>query len=261
MANKRSKIDHQDKVQLVENILIVEDEKNIRDMIAVYLNSQKYRVLKASNYLEAEDLINSEKRINLIILDWMIPIGDGNLVNQEFNGVDLLHEIKKNPRRKNVPVIILSAKVEVDDRITGLDAGADDYLTKPVALRELLARIQAHLRRSGAESKNNIKNSLVKYGGIVIDPVAHRVLIDHKMIQIRRIEFKLLLFFMTYPDQVFSREELLDGVWGVHTFVAPRTVDVSVGRLKKILAQTRHDQLLQTIRGKGYRFSIISNTA
>lgn len=258
MANKRNKIDHQDKVQLVESILIVEDEKNIRDMIAVYLNSQKYRVLKASNYLEAEALINSEKRINLIVLDWMIPTSDGNRINQVLNGIDLLHEIKKNPRRKSIPVIILSAKAEVDDRITGLDAGADDYLIKPVILRELLARIQAHLRRSGIESKNNIKNSLVKYGGITIEPVAHRVLIDHKMIQIRRIEFKLLLFFMTYPDQVFTREELLDSVWGVHTFVAPRTVDVSVGRLKKILAQTGHDQLLQTIRGKGYLFSNVS---
>ncbi|MFH4354958.1 MAG: response regulator [Neisseriaceae bacterium] len=230
----------------MKNILVVEDEKNIQDMISVYLTSRNYKVIKAFDYLEALSILNSKKAVDLILLDWMIPKG---------SGIQLLELIKKNPHRKNIPTIMLSAKVDIDDKIKGLNSGADDYISKPFSFKELLARIEAQLRRSKNNKQPVLQQEILEYEGIRIDTAAHRVFINEQDIPIRRIEFKLLKFLIQHPDRVLSRSQLLDNVWGINTYVEERTVDVSIGRLKKILAPTGHDKLLQTVRGEGYRFS------
>ncbi|QRN40809.1 MAG: response regulator [Neisseriaceae bacterium] len=232
----------------MKNILVVEDEKNIQDMVSVYLKSKNYKVLQAYDYMEALEIITSKKSIDLILLDWMIPKG---------SGIQLLGKIKEDENRKDTPVIMLSAKVEVNDKIEGLNKGVDDYLTKPFSLKELLARIEAHLRRMKNSGAHKTNKDIIEYEGIKVDTIAHRIFINNKDVQIRRIEFKLLKFLISHPDRVFTRPQLLDNVWGIDTYVEERTVDVSVGRLKKILEPTGHDKLLQTVRGEGYRFSNI----
>ncbi|MBN3859038.1 MAG: response regulator [Neisseriaceae bacterium] len=232
----------------MKNILVVEDEKNIQDMVSVYLKSKNYKIFQAYDYIEALEILTSKKNIDLILLDWMIPKG---------SGIQLLEKIKEDENRKDVPVIMLSAKIEVNDRIEGLNKGADDYLTKPFSLKELLARVEAHLRRVKNSNDNKTNKEIVEYEGIKVDTIAHRVFINNKDVQIRRIEFKLLNFLASHPDRVFSRSQLLDNVWGIDTYVDERTVDVSIGRLKRILEPTGHDKLLQTVRGEGYRFSNI----
>ena len=202
----------------MDNILVIEDEKNIQDMIHVYLRTKKYKVLQAFDYVEALDILVSKKNIDLVLLDWMIPKGDG---------LKLIKEIKQNSRRKRTPVIMISAKANVDNRIEGLNAGADDYLTKPFSLKELLARIEANLRRIKNQKDHDLViKDVIEYEGIRIDNVAHRVFIDNQDVKVRRIEYKLLNFLVSHPDRVFSRTQLLDNVWGLDTYVDERTVDV-----------------------------------
>jgi two component transcriptional regulator, winged helix family len=233
----------------MDNILVIEDEKNIQDMIHVYLRTKKYKVLQAFDYVEALDILVSKKNIDLVLLDWMIPKGDG---------LKLIKEIKQNSRRKRTPVIMISAKANVDNRIEGLNAGADDYLTKPFSLKELLARIEANLRRIKNQKDHDLViKDVIEYEGIRIDNVAHRVFIDNQDVKVRRIEYKLLNFLVSHPDRVFSRTQLLDNVWGLDTYVDERTVDVSIGRLKRILAPSGRSKFLQTVRGEGYRLSNI----
>jgi two-component system, OmpR family, phosphate regulon response regulator PhoB len=223
------------------NVLIVDDESDIREVIRFTLESAGFRVLEAGHAEEARRIMSTE-RLDLILLDWMLP---------GRSGLELAQQLKQNSKSRALPIIMVSARGEEEDRVRGLDTGADDYVTKPFSPRELVARINAVLRRAqpgeGAE--------VVEIGGLAIDHVSHRVNADGKRIDIAPTEYRLLHFFMTHADRAFTRSQLLDQVWGDQVYVEERTVDVHVRRLRKALEPTGHDRLLQTVRGVGYRLS------
>jgi len=224
-------------------ILLVEDEVAIRQMLIFALQQQSFDVLEADNTQAASEIINSND-VDLIILDWMLP---------GISGVELCRRLKKDSGSKNIPIIMLTARAEEDDKIQGLNAGADDYLTKPFSPRELIARINAVLRRV---SSNKIVDNILEFGGLTLNENSHRVTSNQMPVQIGPTEFKLLQFFMSHPDRVFTRAQLLDNVWGNEAYVEERTVDVHIRRLRKSLEQGAHDHMIQTVRGAGYRFSV-----
>ena len=223
-------------------ILLVEDEAPIRQMLIFALQQQGFEVLEAENTQVAAEML-ADNPVDLMILDWMLP---------GISGVELCRRIKKDNATKNIPIIMLTARAEEDDKIQGLNAGADDYLTKPFSPRELIARINAIIRRV---SSNRVSDNLLEYSGLQLDEKSHRVTSNREPLQIGPTEFKLLHFFMSNPDRVFTRAQLLDNVWGNEAYVEERTVDVHIRRLRKILEAGEHDRMVQTVRGAGYRFS------
>lgn len=222
-------------------ILIVDDEFAIRQMVCLALTQAHFHCLEAADTIEAQSKILAEKP-DLILLDWMLP---------GQSGVEYARRLRREKMTQNIPVIMLTARAEEEDKIKGLDSGADDYITKPFSTRELLSRIRANLRRAAPYAPE----SLVEVEGLALDPATHRVRTGSHDLVIGPTEFRLLHFFMTHPERVHSRERLLDGVWGNNVYVEERTVDVHIRRLRKILMASGHDRLIQTVRGAGYRFS------
>lgn len=226
-----------------KTILIVDDEAAIREMIRMALEMSELDCLEAANAQEAHGLI-VDARPDLVLLDWMLP---------GTSGVELLRRLKRDELTATLPVIMLTAKGEEDNKIQGLNVGADDYITKPFAPRELLARIKAVLRRTGSLDDEQA----IDVQGLRLDPASHRVFIDGQPIVIGPTEFRLLKFFMTHQERAYSRGQLLDHVWGGNVYVEERTVDVHIRRLRKALQteQADYGSLVQTVRGTGYRFS------
>lgn len=228
----------------MKTILTIEDEPHIQEMLTFFLETEGFGVANAHDHRQAFDYLLSGQPVDLILLDWMLP---------NVSGLDLLKEIKQHQGLSTIPVIMLTARTELEDKVTGLDAGADDYLAKPFSLKELSSRIKAVLRRS--KEKGEEKPNIIEIEGLKIDTDAHRLYINGQTIEIARIEFKLLVFLTTHSEKVYSRNQLLDLVWGFDSYLDERTVDVSVGRLRKILEPSGHAKMLQTVRGAGYRFS------
>lgn len=223
-----------------KTVLIVDDEAPIREMIAVALEMADYDYLEAADAREAHALI-VDKQPDLILLDWMLP---------GTSGVELARRLKKEEATAEIPIIMLTAKVEEDNKIQGLEVGADDYITKPFSPRELVARLKAVLRRTtppGVETP-------IEVDGLTLDPVGHRVTTETGALNIGPTEYRLLQFFMTHQERVYTRSQLLDQVWGANVYVEERTVDVHIRRLRKALGD-QYDHLIQTVRGTGYRFS------
>jgi two-component system phosphate regulon response regulator PhoB len=221
-------------------ILIVDDEPDIRATIRFALEENGFQVWEAEHADAARKLLAEEP--DLMLLDWMLP---------GRSGLELAAQLKQNPKTRAIPIIMISARGEEEDRVKGLDTGADDYISKPFSPREMVARVHAVLRRSKPEELTDE----IEIGGLRIDNVSHRVTADGQAIDIAPTEYRLLHFFMTHAERAFSRSQLLDQVWGNQVYVEERTVDVHIRRLRKALEKTGHEQLLQTVRGVGYRFS------
>ncbi len=222
-------------------ILIVEDERPIREMIAFHLTRAGYDTLEAEDCREARQLL-ADERPSLALIDWMLP---------DMSGLELTRMLKRDKEFEDLAVIMLTARADEHDKVTGLEGGADDYMTKPFSPRELVARIKAVLRRSGPA-----ENEVVSSGDIELDAAAHRVLAKGAEVHLGPTEYRLLKYLMTHPDRVYSRNQLLDRVWGANVYVEERTVDVHVRRLRKALTEHGVERYIQTIRGAGYRFSI-----
>lgn len=222
-------------------ILIVEDERPIREMIAFGLRRAGFDVSEAEDCRAARARI-ADRRPDLLLVDWMLP---------DMSGLELTRQLKKDKETREVPIILLTARAEESDKVSGLEGGADDYVTKPFSPRELLARINAVLRRAGSGSVEEV----VVAGGLTLDAAGHRVLAGETSVPLGPTEYRLLSFFMTHPERVYTRGQLLDRVWGGNVYVEERTVDVHIRRLRKALEATGHDSLVQTVRGAGYRFS------
>lgn len=223
-----------------KRVLIIEDELAIREMIKFAFHNSDFALLEAENAEKAQIVI-LDNRPDLILLDWMLP---------GMSGLELAQHLKKNSDTKDIPIIMLTARGEVNDRIRGLDYGADDYVTKPFSPRELLARIKAVLRRTVPD-----QDDVIEVGGITLDNAKHRLYISGNQVQLGPTEYKLLYFFMTHPERVYNRSQLLDRVWGGNVYIEERTVDVHIRRLRKVLAEHGSEHLVQTVRGAGYRFS------
>ncbi|MBL4764202.1 MAG: phosphate regulon transcriptional regulator PhoB [Colwellia sp.] len=222
-------------------ILVVEDETPIREMITFVLEQNGFNSVEAIDIKQAKDKI-VEPYPDLILLDWMLPGG---------SGVKLAKELKQNEYSRNIPIIMLTARADEDDKVKGLDAGVDDYVTKPFSPKELIARIKAVIRRVSPTSLSE----KVEFHGLKLDPVAHHVTINEEPLDLGPTEFRLLHFFMTHTERVYSREQLLDNVWGTNVYVEDRTVDVHIRRLRKAISGAGHEEFIQTVRGAGYRFS------
>ncbi|WP_269619144.1 phosphate regulon transcriptional regulator PhoB [Zhongshania sp. BJYM1] len=224
-------------------ILIVDDEAAIREMIRVGLELAGYECLEASNAQDAHGII-VDQRPDLVLLDWMMPV---------TSGLELLRRLRRDDLTRDLLVIMLTAKDDEDNRVQGLDVGADDYITKPFSSRELMARIKAIMRRSTTREQE----ASIEVGGLKLDPASHRVFVDTQPLDMGPTEFKLLKFFMTHQERAYSRGQLLDQVWGSNVYVEERTVDVHIRRLRKALQTDQRDcgLLIQTVRGTGYRFS------
>lgn len=223
-----------------KRILLVEDERPIREMVTFALSQDGYIIDEADDSNSAEAKI-AEHLPDLILLDWMLP---------NVSGLELLRRWKRNESMQEVPVIMLTARVEERDKVDGLNSGADDYITKPFSVKELSARIRAVLRRGAG-----ILGDQIRIGPLQLDSKAHRVWVDGQSINLGPTEFRLLEFFMSHPDRVYSRTQLLDYVWGRNMYVEERTVDVHIVRLRKLLKPLNCDRMIQTVRGYGYRFS------
>jgi len=222
-------------------ILVVDDERAIRDMVCMALTQELYQCEEASDAHKAESIIKKNPP-QLILLDWMMP---------GISGIDFARKLRRMPETRDIPIIMLTAKTEEDNIIRGLESGADDYLTKPFSPRELIARIKSLLRRSQSEDIQDIIN----INNLTLDTKSYRVEGNGKIIELGPTEFKLLRFFMENPDRVFSREQVLNNVWGDNVYVEERTVDVHIRRLRKALETTQHQDMVQTVRGAGYRLS------
>jgi len=221
-------------------ILLVEDEEPIREMIRFALSREDYAVLEAGDVRTARSMI-AESRPDLLIVDWMLP---------DKSGVELVRGLRRDPLSQAVPVIMLTARSKESDKIRGLDAGADDYMTKPVAIRELLARINALMRRTQGHKETD----QLCIEPLTLDLAGHRLIVNGQDVHIGQSEYRLLHFFMTHLDRVYSRAQLLDFVWGQNAYVEERTVDVHILRLRKLLKPFGADQMVQTVRSAGYRF-------
>jgi len=226
---------------MAANILLVEDEPAIQELIAFNLSQAGHHVLRASTAEAAITLVKNALP-DLILLDWMLP---------GSSGIEVARRLRADERTRQIPIIMLTARSDEQDKVTGLEAGADDYITKPFSPRELLARIKAVLRRRAPQ----MTDDAVEVNGLRLDPVTHRVSSNSETIDLGPTEFRLLHFFMTHAERVHSRAQLLDPVWGDHVFVEERTVDVHIRRLRSALEGSGHDNLIQTVRGTGYRFS------
>ena len=223
-----------------KTVLIVDDESSIREMIAVALEMADYRVLEADNAQDAHAIVVDEKP-DLLLLDWMMP---------GTSGLELARRLKRDETTSELPIILLTAKGEEDNKIQGLEAGADDYITKPFSPRELVARLKAVLRRTTPKGVEEA----VEVEGLMLDPASHRVTAHGNSLDVGPTEYRLLQFFMTHQERASTRSQLLDQVWGGNVYVEERTVDVHIRRLRKALG-TGHQHLIQTVRGTGYRFS------
>ncbi len=221
-------------------ILIVEDETPIREMIAFHLARAGYEILEAPDCKVARELLANEQP-NLAIIDWMLP---------DMSGLELTRMLKRDKENDDLAIIMLTARADEYDKVAGLDSGADDYITKPFSPRELVARIQAVLRRAKAGDGETLNSGVLE-----LDAAGHRVSANGNEIKLGPTEYRLLVFLMTHPDRVYGRAQLLDRVWGANVYVEERTVDVHVRRLRKALAAESADTYIQTVRGAGYRFS------
>ena len=222
-------------------VLVVDDEKPIRDMICFALRQSSFECQQAGDAEAAYESI-CKSRPDIILLDWMLPSTSGIDFARMLNSKDIYQEI---------PIIMLTAKTEESDKLKGFSAGCDDYITKPFSTRELVARIKAVLRRTQSHSDDNP----LSIGGLVLEPGSHRVLINDSEMHLGPTEYRLLKFFMTHAERVYSRAQLLDYVWGETTYIEERTVDVHVRRLRKALEPFKLHHLIQTVRGAGYRLS------
>ena len=223
-------------------ILVVEDEQAIRSMLVMVLQQYNFNVLEAADVAQAQSILD-DTLPDLILLDWMLP---------GITGDEWTRRLKSSDNYRDLPIILLTAKGEEADKIRGLDIGADDYVTKPFSPKELVSRIKAVLRRSGKIHDL----TQIQFQDIVLDTEQHRVSISGKEVDVSPTEFKLLSFFLTHPDKVYNRSQLLDQVWGRSVYIEERTVDVHIRRLRKILANYQREEWLQTVRGFGYRFSV-----
>lgn len=222
-------------------ILLVDDEAAIRDMLSIALEAADFNVLKAENAQQAHSMI-IDHQPDLALLDWMMP---------GTTGLELLRRLKRDELTAKLPIILLTAKAEEDSKISGLDAGADDYIPKPFSPRELISRVKAVLRRVGREDLQEP----ISVGELVFDPLGHRVSICGQPINLGPTEYRLLQFFLTHQERVYSRGQILDYVWGGNVYLDERTVDVHIRRLRKAISVAGHDNYVQTVRGAGYRFS------
>lgn len=223
-------------------VLIVDDEFAIRDLLRMALEIVDYRCLEADNIQDAYAIV-LDQRPDIVLLDWMLPGG---------SGIELLRRLKRDESTQEIPVIMLTAKAAEDNVIQGLEVGADDYITKPFAPRELIARIKALLRRSGGENTDRMQ-----VAELVLDVKSRRIFLAEQALEMGPTEFNLLQFFMSHPERAYSRTQMLDQVWGANVYVEERTVDVHIRRLRKALQIEGKDYsgVIQTVRGTGYRFS------
>ena len=224
-----------------KQILVVEDERPIREMIAFGLRRAGFEVREAADAQSGRAEV-ANRRPDLLLVDWMLP---------DTSGLEFTRGLKRDRETRELPVIMLTARAEEGDKIAGLEGGADDYITKPFSPRELLARINAVLRRAmpteGSER--------VEIEGLVLDQSSQRVSAGERTVALGPTEYRMLAFFMTHPERVYTREQLLDRVWGGNVYVEERTIDVHIRRLRKALEEFGYDRLIQTVRGSGYRFS------
>lgn len=225
-------------------ILIVEDEAAIRELIAYNLQQAGYESICAEDAEKAMTIIH-DSLPDLILLDWMLP---------NMTGIDFARLLRRNERTRIIPIIMLTARTQEADKVAGLEIGADDYVTKPFSPRELIARINAVLRRLIPEASAQV----VEIHGLRLDPVNHRVTDGNKEVELGPTEYRLLHFMMSHTERTYSRSQLLDRVWGDHVFVEERTVDVHIRRLRKALQWSGKDSWIQTVRGAGYRFSAVA---
>jgi two-component system phosphate regulon response regulator PhoB len=222
------------------SVLVVEDEDAIRDMLVMVLEQAGFIAIGISDAEQANKSL-SDHQPDLIVLDWMLP---------GMSGVEWARRLKKDQFCREIPIILLTARGEEEDKVRGLEIGADDYMTKPFSPKELVARIRAVLRRAG-----KIQDlAQITLGDIILDTEQHRLTLGDKQLEVSPTEFRLMQFFMTHPDKVYSRTQLLDQVWGRSVYIEERTVDVHIRRLRKILAEYGREDLVQTVRGFGYRF-------
>ena len=226
---------------MTANILLVEDEPAIQELLAFNVTQCGFRAIQAGDVASATAEINRALP-DLILLDWMLP---------DVPGVELARRLRADQRTRNVPIIMLTARTDERDKVMGLESGADDYITKPFSPRELMARIRAVLRRRVPQ----MSEETVRAEGLELSPVTHRVSANGSTLELGPTEFRLLHFFMTHAERVYSRAQLLDQVWGDHVFVEERTVDVHIRRLRQAMEPSGLDRLIQTVRGSGYRFS------
>ncbi len=227
--------------ELSAHILVVEDEVAIQVLIALNLTQAGHDPQVAGSAMEALDRVQ-DMLPDLILIDWMLP---------GMSGLELVRRLRAHQRTQQIPIIMLTARVDEADKLLGLESGADDYITKPFSIRELNARIKAVLRRRAPQ----MTGDPVIFRTLSLDPGTHRVHAGHQEISLGPTEFKLLHFFMTHPERVYSRTQILDHVWGDHVFIEERTVDVHIRRLRSALEGSGHDELLQTVRGAGYRLT------
>ena len=226
---------------MTTTILVVEDEPAILELVSVNLRHAGFQVIRATSAEEAETIIRNELP-DLLVLDWMLP---------GQSGVGLARKLRSDERSRELPIIMLTARVHEEDKIQGLEAGADDYVTKPFSPKELIARIRAVLRRRAP----HLAGEAVEIGVLSLNPATHRVLANGQPIELGPTEFRLLFFFMTHTERVFSRAQLLDEVWGDHVFIEERTVDVHIRRLRAALEPSGQNERVETVRGTGYRFN------
>jgi two-component system phosphate regulon response regulator PhoB len=225
------------------NILVVEDEDAIRGMLMMVLEQAGFMPIAAADAEDAQKILD-DKLPDLILLDWMLP---------GMSGAEWARRLKKEALYQEVPIILLTARGEEEDKVRGLEIGADDYMTKPFSPKELVARIRAVLRRSG---KTQGQPQIVM-GDLILDTEQHRLSINDKPVDVSPTEFRLMHFFMTHPNKVYSRSQLLDQVWGRSVYIEERTIDVHIRRLRKILEEFGREDIVQTVRGFGYRFSLV----
>lgn len=224
-----------------KQILVVEDERPIREMIVFGLKRAGFEVREAEDSRSARIAL-ADRYPDLVLIDWMLP---------DTSGLELTRAIKRDRDSRELPVILLTARAEEADKVAGLEGGADDYVTKPFSLRELVARINAVLRRLAPVAEGEC----VTVEGLSLDQASHRVIIGGRTVPLGPTEYRMLQFFMTHPERVYSRDQLLDRVWGGDVYVAERTIDVHIRRLRKALEDFGYDRFIQTVRGSGYRFS------
>lgn len=229
---------------MTATILIVEDEAAIQELITYNLQQAGYETVGADNAEKAMAVIKAALP-DLILLDWMLP---------GMSGIEFARVLRRDDRTRPIPIIMLTARTQELDKVAGLEMGADDYITKPFSPRELIARINAVLRRLAPEASDEA----VEVDGLRLEPVNHRVMAGDKEIELGPTEYRLLHFMMTHTERVYSRSQLLDRVWGDHVFVEERTVDVHIRRLRKALQPAGKDEWIQTVRGAGYRFSVLA---
>lgn len=219
-------------------VLVVEDEPHIQELVAVNLEHAGHRVVRVTSAEEAEAAIRDQLP-DVLVLDWMLP-GD--------SGLALARRLRSDPRTRELPILMLTARAMETDKVTGLEAGADDFITKPFSPRELVARIKAVLRRRAPD----LSGDAVEMQGLRLDPAARRVTAGDRKLALSPSEFRLLHFLMTHPGRIYTRAQILDHVWGDHVFIEERTVDVHIRRLRKALQPSGHDRLIDTVRGAGY---------